>query len=201
MLALNERPLGFPAHLAGGYPSLPSPVNPPPSILVGCNQKVVCIRVQGKGSFQNSGGVKTFATAMIHRGHREFVVDLGGCPVMDSTFMGTLTGVALRLRELGHGGLHVVNANERNVDLLQGLGLDQILSLELNGTEHPFNGLDQAENCPEALAAEPLGKREMTETMIAAHQALVDADRQNFHKFKNVIDYLKQDLKQEESVD
>lgn len=164
---------------------------------------MVCIQVQGKGSFQNSVGVKTFATAMINRGHREFVVDLGKCPVMDSTFMGTLTGVALRLRELGHGGLHVVNSNERNVDLLQGLGLDQILSLELNGHEHAASCETCAPDFQEerALLAEPLGKREMTETMIAAHQALVDADRQNFTKFKDVIEYLKQDLKQEESVD
>lgn len=140
---------------------------------------------------------------MINRGHREFVVDLGKCPVMDSTFMGTLTGVALRLRELGHGGLHVVNSNERNVDLLQGLGLDQILSLELNGHAPASDGETCTPNSEEeeALLAEPLGKREMTETMIAAHQALVDADRQNFTKFKDVIEYLKQDLKQEESVD
>ena len=175
-------------------------MNASPSILVGCNQKVVCIRVQGKGSFQNSAGVKSFAMAMINRGHREFVVDLNACPVMDSTFMGTLTGVALRLRELGHGGLHVVNSNERNTDLLQGLGLDQILSLELNGLHAGSAGQEHATD-EEALVAEPLGKREMTETMIAAHQALVDADRQNFTKFKDVIDYLKQDLKQGDSVD
>ena len=176
-------------------------MNASPSILVGCNQKVVCIRVQGKGSFQNSAGVKNFATAMINRGHREFVVDLGACPVMDSTFMGTLTGVALRLRELGHGGLHVVNSNARNVDLLQGLGLDQILSLELNGEETAPNGQQAETHDEEALRLEPLGKREMTENMIAAHQALVDADRQNLTKFKDVIDYLKQDLKQGESLD
>ncbi len=176
-------------------------MNPSPSILVGCNQKVVCIRVQGKGSFQNSPGVKTFATAMINRGHREFVVDLGACPVMDSTFMGTLTGVALRLRELGHGGLHVVNSNERNVDLLQGLGLDQILSLELNGAEPNCEEAGPHSEDEIALLVEPLGKREMTENMIAAHQALVDADRQNFTKFKDVIEYLKQDLKQGESLD
>ena len=112
------------------YSLLNPDVNASPSILVGCNQKVVCIRVQGKGSFQNSTGIKSFATAMIHRGHRDFVVDLADCPVMDSTFMGTLTGVALRLRELGQGGVHVINSNERNTDLLEGLGLDQILSLE-----------------------------------------------------------------------
>ena len=159
---------------------------------------MVCIRVQGKGSFQNSTGIKSFATAMIHRGHRDFVVDLADCPVMDSTFMGTLTGVALRLRELGQGAVHVINSNERNTDLLAGLGLDQILSLD-TGREgsDAFEGdsvcLPDADDALPAVASNP---HSTAETMIAAHQALVDADPENFGKFKDVIDYLKQDLHQ-----
>ena len=175
-------------------------VNPNSSILVGCNQKVVCIRVQGKGSFQNSTGIKQFATAMIHRGHRNFVVDLADCPVMDSTFMGTLTGVALRLREIGQGEVHVINSNARNTDLLAGLGLDQILSLDSasadEGMYHPVEE-DALTLSPEQAA----DKKATTETMIAAHQALVDADPENFCKFKDVIDYLKQDIHQQESLD
>ena len=116
--------------------------------------KVVCIRVQGKGSFQNSAGVKRFAKAMVNRGFRDFVVDLAACPVMDSTFMGTLTGIAFRLRELGHGGLHVINSNERNTNLLEGLGLDQILSLE-NGSGGTSAALRDAEfGAEEALPVE-----------------------------------------------
>lgn len=180
-------------------------MNPNPTILVGCNQKVVCIRVQGKGSFLNSTGIKRFANAMIERGHRNFVVDLADCPVMDSTFMGTLTGVALRLHGIGQGDLHVINSNERNTDLLEGLGLDQILSLE-NGSGSASGDCESLR--PEAKDALPAGteppcadKRAVTETMIAAHQALVDADPENFCKFKDVIDYLKQDLHQSESLD
>ena len=178
-------------------------VNPNPTILVGCNQKVVCIRVQGKGSFQNSTGIKKFANAMIDRGHRNFVVDLEDCPVMDSTFMGTLTGVALRLHGIGQGDLHVINSNERNTDLLEGLGLDQILSLENgNGSANPDCGNVPPE-AKETLPTETVtaDKRAVTETMIAAHQALVDADPENFCKFKDVIDYLKQDLRSDEPVD
>ena len=175
-------------------------MNPNSSILVGCNQKVVCIRVQGKGSFQNSTGIKQFATAMIHRGHRNFVVDLADCPVMDSTFMGTLTGVALRLREIGQGEVHVINSNARNTDLLAGLGLDQILSLDnASADEGLYHPLDEAAASlsPEQAA----DKKATTETMIAAHQALVDADPENFCRFKDVIDYLKQDIHQQESLD
>ena len=194
-------PLGTPTGLtppaATRYPLSQSAVNPTPSILVGCNHKVVCIRVQGKGSFQNSTGIKDFAAAMIRRGHRDFVVDLAQCPVMDSTFMGTLAFIAQRLLALGQGGLYVIKANERNTDLLEGLGLNQIISL--NGQEAAIYAEEFAAD--ELLPSVPTDKHATTETMIAAHQALVDADPDNLCKFKDVLDYLKQDLRREEDVD
>ena len=125
---------------------------------------------------------------MVNRGHREFVVDLRNCPAMDSTFMGTMAGIALRLRELGQGHLHVVNLNERNSDLLCNLGLDQLFSLD---SQSPGG----------ARATVPLDnngadsdRKEQMNTMIEAHQALVDADAANLTKFKDVLEYLKQDL-------
>jgi anti-sigma B factor antagonist len=167
------------------------------SILVGCANKVVWIRVQGKGSFLNSSGLKEFARKMTNRGHREFVVDLRNCPVMDSTFMGTLAGIALRLRELGQGNLHVTNLNERNSDLLRNLGLDQLFAIDLCGVKAP-DGLP--ESAPgEAISATTGDNRvEQAQTMIEAHEALVEADPENLTKFKDVLDYLKQDLNQSE---
>src|SRR5215212_10244135 len=109
------------------------PVITQPAILVGTANRTVWVRVEGKGSFLNSTGLKEFTKEMINRGYREFVVDLKSCPVMDSTFMGTLAGVALRLRELGQGQIRVVNLNERNFDLLGNLGLDQLFSIDGDG--------------------------------------------------------------------
>ena len=173
-------------------PARDAPVNSSSQILVGCNEKVVCIRVRGKGSFQNSVGVKQFAVAMIQRGHREFVVDLAECPVMDSTFMGTLTGVALKLRGLGSGHLHVIHPNERNSSLLRGLGLDQILDL---ADDEITDGVGYDESIPNSAADNDSEQRRQTaETMLAAHQALIDADPENLSRFKDVLDYLKQDL-------
>jgi len=101
-----------------------------PSILVGTRNRTVCVRVEGRGSFLNSTGLKEFAREMTNRGYREFVLDLRECPVMDSTFMGTMAGIALRLREIGQGELRVTNLNERNRDLLANLGLDQLFTME-----------------------------------------------------------------------
>src|SRR5919204_5152844 len=93
------------------------------SIQVGVNGPAVWVRVEGKGNFLNSGNLKEFAREMVDRGYREFVIDLGNCAMMDSTFMGTMAGVALRLKELGHGHLHIVHCGGRRPEPLHGLRL------------------------------------------------------------------------------
>ena len=75
------------------------------SIQVGVRGPTVWVKVEGKGSFLNSGNLKEFAREMLDRGYREFVVDLADCAMMDSTFMGTMASVALRLKEIGQGHL------------------------------------------------------------------------------------------------
>jgi anti-anti-sigma regulatory factor len=164
-------------------------VSIPSSILVGTTNKIVWIKVEGKGSFLNSAGVKEFAKEMVNRGSREFVVDLRNCPVMDSTFMGTLAMIALRLREIGQGSLHVINLNERNHDLLTNLGLDQLFSMDACGVREGGPAVRST------LAAAPSGDQSaQARNMLEAHEALVEADPENLTKFKDVLEYLKQDL-------
>src|SRR5271165_329015 len=74
-------------------------MKPGSEILVSCADRIVWVRVEGNGSSTNSTALRDFAKEMIHRGAREFIVDLCNCPVMDSTFMGTLAGISLWLRE------------------------------------------------------------------------------------------------------
>jgi anti-sigma B factor antagonist len=170
----------------------------PTSISVGCNNKIVWIKVTGKGSFQNSSGMKDFAREMMNRGLREFVVDLENCPVMDSTFMGTLAGISLRLRELGTGNLHAINLNTRNKDLLQNLGLDQLFEIETKGLEEKFDPSRVRELSPNTGQVSKTGT---AETMLEAHEALVEAAPENETRFKDVLEYLKNDLHQEATSD
>lgn len=157
------------------------------SIQVGVNGPAVWVRVEGKGSFLNSGNLKEFAQEMVNRGYREFIIDLENCVMMDSTFMGTMAGVALRLKELGHGHLHVVHCGNRSRDLLSGLGLDQIFSIHSNGSAAPeCKSIDG-----DALQQQ---KMEQARTMLEAHEALCQAAPENLLRFKDVLDYLKQDL-------
>ncbi len=159
------------------------------SILVGCANKTAWVRVEGKGSFLNSAGLKEFGKEMVNRGFREFMIDLQNCPMMDSTFMGTLAGLALSLRGLGQGHLHVLHLNDRNRDLLCNLGLDQLFSME---TEVRPNGTVLH---PQPLPTEVCDdKTARAQTMLEAHEALVEADADNLAKFKDVLEYLKHDL-------
>jgi anti-anti-sigma regulatory factor len=159
------------------------------------NGPAVWVKVEGKGSFLNSGNLKEFAQEMVNRGYREFIIDLERCAAMDSTFMGTMAGVALRLKELGKGHLHVVHCGSRSRELLSGLGLDQIFSIHSNGSTAP----------PDCSQLQPDGhhdaieqqKREQARTMLEAHEALCTAAPENFLRFKDVLDYLKQDLHNE----
>jgi len=153
------------------------------SVLVGISGPTVWIRVAGRGTFQNSTGLKDFAAEMIQRGHHEFVVDLKECELMDSTFMGTLAGLALRLG--ADGKLHIVRANARCGQVLKNLGLDRILSLEEEASSAPpDNTLRDAEENPPSEARR--------ETIIEAHENLVAANPDNAVRFKDVIDFLKQ---------
>ncbi len=163
------------------------------SIQVGVNGKAVWVKVEGKGNFLNSGNFKEFAKEMVDRGYREFVVDLENCAMMDSTFMGTMAGVALRLREIGHGHLHVVHCGQRSRELLTGLGLDQIFQIHSNGTAAP-----DTEALPDDKPADPSAqKQQQAQQMLDAHQALCEAAPENFSRFKDVLEYLKQDLHHE----
>ena len=165
----------------------------PTSILVCCNDKGVRIRVEGKGSFLNSGSLKEFSRQMIDRGNREFIVDLAHCPVMDSTFMGTLTGMAIQLRGHEAGHLSIINLNDRNRDLLCNLGLNQLFQVE-GESEH-----SSTEGEPQPLA--PLSEADRTkqaQTMLEAHEALIEADPENLARFKDVLEYLRQDLQRSE---
>ena len=134
---------------------------------------------------------------MVNRGYREFIVDLQNCAMMDSTFMGTLAGVALRLKELGNGHLHVVHCGTRSRELLSGLGLDQIFSIDSEEVSAPdCNDLNGEPAAPSSTDQ----KREQAQTMLDAHEALCKAAPENLTRFKDVLDYLKQDLHQKSAT-
>jgi len=154
------------------------------SILVGCADETIWVKVDGRGTFENCQGLKEFSRRMIAKGHAEFVLDLEKCELMDSTFMGTLAALAFNLRDSKGGRLRVVRANTRNFSLLESLGLDHLFTVEP----------EPSDPAPPSLKKTGASDQDSEETrvqILQAHQALVEADPRNAVRFQDVIEYLK----------
>jgi anti-anti-sigma regulatory factor len=157
------------------------------SILVGSENGTVWMKLEGRGTFENSKCVKEFVQRMISKGHNDFVLDLEKCELMDSTFMGTLASVAFSLRDLESGLLRVVRANTRNFSLLEGLGLDHLFQVE----PEPSPPLPPALHKAGIPGSAP---DEQRLAILEAHEALIDADPRNAVRFQDVIEYLRQEI-------
>jgi anti-anti-sigma regulatory factor len=153
------------------------------------------MRVDGRGTFQNSLQAKKALQRVMGQGVKDFVVDLERCPMMDSTFLGMLTGAALNLREAGGGTLSVLNANQRNLQLLTSLGLDHILDLDQDGhlwTEERRQACEALQHCGETNEC----KEAQTEHVLAAHLALAGVSAANECRFHDVIEFLEKELEE-----
>jgi anti-anti-sigma regulatory factor len=168
-------------------PAHPTMVNIPATVSAACFDREVWIRIEGRGNFQSSGSIKKFAQAMIQRGHRNFVIDLAECEHMDSTFMGTLTGISQKLREQENGCLLAINVSPRNMELLENLGLTFLFDVEAAGSppKIPAEVGAQLMNLP----IDPVSDHDL---ILSAHEALVAANPVNADRFRDVLEYLKQ---------
>jgi anti-anti-sigma regulatory factor len=164
-------------------------------ILVGLIGPVFWMRVDGKGTHLNSLQAKTAFTGMIGRGVHQLVIDLERCPMMDSTFLGMLTGTALGVKEAcATGTLCVLNANARNIQLLTSLGLNHILEIDEDGKLWSA----ERERASAALKlceeTEPCSKEDQTQHVLSAHQILSGISSDNECRFRDVIDFLEKEL-------
>jgi len=167
-------------------------------ILVGVFDGFSWIRCEGKGSFLNSPAVKSFGDQRIAAGETLLVVDLGECSGMDSTFMGTLAGMAARLSAQENGVLHIAEPGERNRRSLEDLGLDFLMEIDppaavWRGKADSIRGELKS---PQAIGT--LGQLQRTRHVLEAHQNLSVLNENNAREFAGVVDMLEHDLADKE---
>jgi len=167
-------------------------VNDQNQILVGKFDNVSWIRCNGKGSFSNSPRMKQWAESHIESGGSCIVVDLEGCTGMDSTFMGTMAGIAMKLAKLPNGALQVIGANHRNKSALEDLGLCMLLDMDPQDAAWQPNISDIRESLK--ASSEPSDEDDFKH-VLDAHKLLCEADENNDEKFSTVLDVLEAELK------
>ncbi|MBK1830853.1 hypothetical protein JIN77_08960 [Verrucomicrobiaceae bacterium R5-34] len=121
------------------------------------------------------------------------VVDLAACTGMDSTFMGTLAGLAMRLMKIPDAHLQIAEPGDRNQQSLEDLGLDVLM--QINPKEAVWE-----DRIPEIRAnLTPCGDegspRDRGSHVLDAHKKLVEADDANAEKFATVLDFLEAEVK------
>lgn len=165
------------------------------------------LRCSARGSFVNSPALKTLAEHYLAEGGNSIVVDLELCPGVDSTFMGTLAGLARRCMGMG-GAMQIASPTARAKEAMESLGLDMLMEID---PPHAFWAED-IDDRRAALAAdtqsvsptetEPLSEIARTRHVLEAHNTLRSMNRQNDETFGYVCETLEEDLmRQTEEAD
>jgi anti-sigma B factor antagonist len=168
-------------------------------ISIGLIDNEVYVRVVGRGTFQNGQPLRRYALDMMERGIARFVVDLGSCEGMDSTFLGVLAGIGLRLTQNGKTGqVRIANVSQRNADLLQTLGLDRLFLMNPKGSgdtpsEPPASAvLQRLPDSDITQLSKSLSKGDAANLVLEAHESLIRADQRNLAKFKELTSFLRE---------
>ena len=137
--------------------------------------------------------MKAYAEERIGAGEKNLVVDLGACAGMDSTFMGTLAGMASRLTAAGDGKLQIASADERNRRSLEDLGLDFLM--EINPSAPVWQ--DRLDAIRSGL--KPIGANATTDPLasglhvLEAHRKLSALNEKNEQAFSAVVSMLEKE--------
>ena len=105
---------------------------------VAVGERAIYLRVHGLASMNNCLCAREFIEHEMAGAHSFLVVNLADCTGMDSTFMGLLAGAATHRREKPPPAVAVVNATASLKELLEGVGLTELLLVE----DDPFDDSD-----------------------------------------------------------
>ena len=162
---------------------------------VAIHSGVGLVQVVGRGTFKVGSALKHFGMAAIDTDCKCILFDMSDCVGMDSTFMGVLAGLAAELRRRSSGDIILVNLSEKTRGLMATLGLDQIVRAYMTGSEpEDIDSLCPGEDVLQMLTVGPESREERAKTMLEAHENLVEANSENYPRFKDVLTFLREDV-------
>lgn len=155
------------------------------NLIISTDGKQCVVSLSGRVNFETVVPLRDFVNN-IPVGIGNITVELGECLSMDSTCMGVLSMLALtgikskvKIRLLNAGG---------NRQLLKGLGVEKLFKFEDGEVEHFSNVIYPA------VQADGKDLAAAAETVLQAHETLVDADSGNQQRFGTVIEMTRQDV-------
>ena len=156
---------------------------------VAVQDSTVFIKIAGRANISISVDFKRVLLELHQRGYRHFVMDLTSCLIMDSTFLGVLAGFRLKMGQPAGNGeslcISLLNPNPRVADLLDNLGIIQLFNI-INGEAAPTSYRESSVASASSV--------ELARTSLEAHETLMTLNPANVPKFKDVAQFLAEDL-------
>jgi anti-sigma B factor antagonist len=169
---------------------------PSAKLLVFVSGQLACVKIVGRANFTSSIDFKTVLTELFDKGYTCFILDLAECVLMDSTFLGVLAGFGLKLTALRNGaeqnsrGIELVNPNGRISELLENLGVIHLFKVVSGPLALPA----EVQAHSPAPTSEP-SREQVSRNCLEAHKTLMEIAPSNIPKFKEVTQFLAEDLK------
>jgi len=160
------------------------------SVLVGKN--FVCVKIAGRANFASSPDFKTLLNELRQKGFGHFLIDLSDCVLMDSTFLGVLAGFGMKLNPQGappERGIELHNPTTRVSDLLENLGASHLFKTTTGILKLPA---DVTASTPASIHPT---HEQIARTSLEAHETLMAMNPENQARFKDVAQFLAEDLK------
>jgi anti-anti-sigma regulatory factor len=151
-----------------------------------------CVKIAGRANFMSSPDFKTLLTELNQKGYHRFIIDLSECVLMDSTFLGVLAGFGLVMNPGGESDkcdIELLNPSARIRELLENLGVLPLFKVTTIAPQLPADA--------KASAPAPVNptQEQITRTCLEAHQTLMAINPENAARFKDVTQFLAEDLK------
>ena len=148
------------------------------------------IEVEGRATFECSTSLKNFSDNIASGSVSKIVIDFRSCIYMDSTFMGVLAIVGLKSRKLGIV-VEIHNADQKIMRLIKDIGIENLFKFVSDSSQKSYEKLERVsefqKNDNESLA----------ETVLKAHETLIEVNSSNAPKFEKVIELVKKEMKTE----
>lgn len=171
--------------------------SPTPTLLAAAVNDTVCVKIAGRANFATSVDFKRLVTEARKRGAQRFIVDLAACPIMDSTFLGVLASLGMKLSADDllpeQRPIELLNPSPKVADLIDNLGVLHLFRV--------VQGKDLENLCFTAVESANASKLELSKNCLAAHQVLMDLNPENVAKFKDVAKFFAEDVAKQEAAE
>jgi anti-anti-sigma factor len=174
------------------------------NLLVAVRDTFALVKVTGRATFKLAPSLRRFCSAALGSGCEEVVFDMEECTGMDSTFMGVLAGISIRSAD-GTRARRVImmNLTPKTHSMLATLGLARVLECHEAGDMPTAlkQRLSDSLHLDALKEDNGINQQMSLDTMLQAHQHLVDVAPENMVRFRDVLTYLDQEIRRNEPPD